>query len=119
MSRLVIISNRLPVTIKKEAGDLIYHPSAGGLATGLNSLDATFDKIWIGWPGQDIKDDWERETVRQDLKKGGLYPVFLSQEQIELYYEGYSNKTIWPHFHYFTEYTAYRDHYWEAYQQVN
>ncbi|NRA48357.1 MAG: bifunctional alpha,alpha-trehalose-phosphate synthase (UDP-forming)/trehalose-phosphatase, partial [Phaeodactylibacter sp.] len=119
MSRLVIISNRLPVTIKKEAGDLIYHPSAGGLATGLNSLDATFDKIWIGWPGQDIKDDWERETVRQDLKKDGLYPVFLSQEQIELYYEGYSNKTIWPHFHYFTEYTAYRDHYWEAYQQVN
>jgi trehalose 6-phosphate synthase/phosphatase len=119
MSRLVIISNRLPVTIKKEAGDLIYHPSAGGLATGLNSLDESFEKIWIGWPGQDIKDEWERETVRQDLKKDGLFPVFLTQEQIELYYEGYSNKTIWPHFHYFTQYTSYRDHYWEAYQQVN
>jgi trehalose 6-phosphate synthase/phosphatase len=119
MSRLVIISNRLPVTIKKEAGDLIYHPSAGGLATGLNSLDESFEKIWIGWPGQDIKDEWERETVRRDLEKDGLYPVFLSQEQIELYYEGFSNKTIWPHFHYFTQYTSYRDHYWEAYQQVN
>ena len=119
MSRLVIISNRLPVTIKKEAGDLIYHPSAGGLATGLNSLDQSFEKIWIGWPGQDIKAEWERETVRQDLKKDGLFPVFLTQEQIELYYEGYSNKTIWPHFHYFTQYTSYRDHYWEAYQQVN
>lgn len=119
MSRLVIISNRLPVTIKKEAGDLIYHPSAGGLATGLNSLDSSFEKIWIGWPGQDIKDEWERETVRRDLEKDGLYPVFLSQEQIELYYEGYSNKTIWPHFHYFTQYTSYRDHYWDAYKQVN
>lgn len=119
MSRLVIISNRLPVTIKKEKGDLIYHPSAGGLATGLNSLDESFDKIWIGWPGQEITDEWERETVRRDLKKDGLFPVFLSEEQIKLYYEGYSNKTIWPHFHYFTQYTIYRDKYWEAYQEVN
>jgi trehalose 6-phosphate synthase/phosphatase len=119
MSRLVIISNRLPVTIKKEKGDLIYHPSAGGLATGLNSLDESFDKIWIGWPGQEINDEWEKETVRRDLKKDGLYPVFLSEEEIKLYYEGYSNKTIWPHFHYFTQYTIYRDRYWEAYQEVN
>lgn len=119
MSRLVIISNRLPVTIKKEAGDLIYHPSAGGLATGLNSLDESFDKIWIGWPGQEINDEWERETVRRDLEQDGLYPVFLTEEQIHLYYEGFSNKTIWPHFHYFTQYTAYRDHYWEAYKEVN
>jgi len=119
MSRLVIISNRLPVTIKKEKGDLHYHPSAGGLATGLNSLDESFEKIWIGWPGQEITDEWERETVRQDLKKDGLFPVFLSQEEIKLYYEGFSNKTVWPHFHYFTQYTIYRDQYWEAYQEVN
>jgi len=119
MPRLVIISNRLPVTIKKEKGDLIYHPSAGGLATGLNSLDESRPKIWIGWPGQDIKDEWERETVRKDLEKDGLYPVFLTQEDIILYYEGFSNKTIWPHFHYFTQYTSYRDKYWEAYKAVN
>ncbi len=119
MSRLVIISNRLPVTIKKEAGDLIYHPSAGGLATGLNSLDDSWDKIWIGWPGQEIKDKWEREAVRRDLSKDGLYPVFLTQEEISLYYEGFSNKTIWPHFHYFTQYTTYKDEYWEVYQDVN
>jgi trehalose 6-phosphate synthase/phosphatase len=119
MSRLVIVSNRLPVTIKKEAGDLIYHPSAGGLATGLNSLDENTEKIWIGWPGQEINDEWERETVKKDLEKDGLYPVFLTQEDIRLYYEGFSNKTIWPHFHYFTQYTSYRDKYWEAYQEVN
>ncbi|TXB68962.1 bifunctional alpha,alpha-trehalose-phosphate synthase (UDP-forming)/trehalose-phosphatase [Phaeodactylibacter luteus] len=119
MSRLVIISNRLPVTIKKEAGDLIYHPSAGGLATGLNSLDESFEKIWIGWPGQEINDEWERATVQEDLKKDGLYPVFLSQQDIALYYEGFSNKTIWPHFHYFTQYTSYNDDNWEAYQAVN
>ncbi|OAV45913.1 bifunctional alpha,alpha-trehalose-phosphate synthase (UDP-forming)/trehalose-phosphatase [Lewinella sp. 4G2] len=119
MSRLVIISNRLPVTINRSAGELHYHPSAGGLATGLNSLDESYNKIWIGWPGVDITDDWERETVKTDLAKKNLAPVFLTPQEIDLYYEGFSNKTIWPHFHYFTEYTAYNDDMWDAYQEVN
>ncbi len=119
MSRLVIISNRLPVTINRSAGELHYHPSAGGLATGLNSLDASYNKLWIGWPGVDITDEWERESVRKDLADQKLAPVFLTPREIDLYYEGYSNKTIWPHFHYFTEYTVYNDDMWTAYQEVN
>ncbi len=119
MSRLVIISNRLPITINRSAGELHYHPSAGGLATGLNSLDASYNKLWIGWPGQDITDEWEKESVRTDLAKRSLAPVFLTPREIDLYYEGFSNKTIWPHFHYFTEYTAYNDDMWAAYQEVN
>ena len=119
MSRLVIISNRLPVTINRSAGELHYHPSAGGLATGLNSLDESYNKLWIGWPGVDITDEWERESVRTDLAKQKLAPVFLTPREIDLYYEGFSNKTIWPHFHYFTEYTTYNDEMWSAYQEVN
>ncbi|MBK7410882.1 MAG: bifunctional alpha,alpha-trehalose-phosphate synthase (UDP-forming)/trehalose-phosphatase [Saprospirales bacterium] len=119
MPRLIIISNRLPVTVNKKQGELIYHPSAGGLATGLNSLDETLDKIWIGWPGQALEDKWERESVKRDLAKDGLVPVFLSEEDIELYYEGFSNKVIWPHFHYFPQFTSYEDRYWAAYKEVN
>ncbi|MCB9285455.1 MAG: bifunctional alpha,alpha-trehalose-phosphate synthase (UDP-forming)/trehalose-phosphatase [Lewinellaceae bacterium] len=119
MPRLIIISNRLPVTVNKKQGELHYYPSAGGLATGLNSLDETLDKIWIGWPGQALDDQWERESVKHHLAKDGLVPVFLSEEDIELYYEGFSNKVIWPHFHYFPQYTSYEDHYWEAYKEVN
>ena len=120
MSRLIIVSNRLPITIGvKEGGELIYHPSAGGLATGLNSLDDSINKIWIGWPGKDIKNDWEREAVRKDLEEQDLVPVFLSRKDIKLYYEGFSNKTIWPHFHYFTQFTTYDEEFWEAYQRVN
>lgn len=118
--RLIIISNRLPITVDKKAGELIYYPSAGGLATGLRSLDTSWDnKLWFGWPGQEIADDWEQEAIRKDLHAEGLVPIFLSKEDIELYYEGFSNKTIWPHFHYFTQYTTYKDQFWDAYQQVN
>lgn len=120
MSRLIIVSNRLPVTIGvKEGGELIYHPSAGGLATGLNSLDDSINKIWIGWPGKNIKNDWEREAIRKDLHDQDLVPVFLSRKDIKLYYEGFSNKTIWPHFHYFTQFTTYDEDFWEAYKRVN
>lgn len=120
MAKLVIISNRLPVTLKssKEGERPMYHPSSGGLATGLSSLDSSINKLWIGWPGQ-ITDGWEKEVIRKDLLERDLVPVFLTAQDIELYYEGFSNDTIWPHFHYFTQYTAYRDDYWEAYKSVN
>ncbi|NRB65227.1 MAG: bifunctional alpha,alpha-trehalose-phosphate synthase (UDP-forming)/trehalose-phosphatase [Saprospiraceae bacterium] len=120
MSRLIIVSNRLPITIDTVAGgELIYHPSAGGLATGLNSLDDTMEKIWIGWPGKDIRSDWGREAIRKDLAEQDLVPVFLSKKEIRGYYEGFSNKTIWPHFHYFTQFTTYNEGYWDYYKAVN
>ncbi|WNJ18858.1 bifunctional alpha,alpha-trehalose-phosphate synthase (UDP-forming)/trehalose-phosphatase [Pontibacter sp. G13] len=119
MARIIIVSNRLPITINRKEGELIYHPSAGGLATGLNSLDASLEKIWIGWPGQPVEDEWERESITYQFSKDGMVPVFLSQDDVELFYEGFSNKTIWPHFHYFMEYTAYEEKYWESYQEVN
>ncbi|MEM1121447.1 MAG: bifunctional alpha,alpha-trehalose-phosphate synthase (UDP-forming)/trehalose-phosphatase [Bacteroidota bacterium] len=54
------------------------------------------------------------------MEKENLVPVFLSQQDIECFYEGFSNKVIWPHFHYFTQFTAYnQDSYWEAYKKVN
>lgn len=119
MSRIIIVSNRLPVTIDRKQGELIYHPSAGGLATGLKSLDSPKERIWIGWPGKTVDDELERESITYQFYRDGMVPVFLSQEEVELFYEGFSNKTIWPHFHYFTQYTVYKDRYWETYKKVN
>ena len=119
MSRLIIISNRLPITASKEQGNLTYSPSAGGLATGLNSLDTSLEKIWIGWPGLALPNKKEQQAVKEELANDKMVPVFLTDNDIELYYEGFSNKVIWPHFHYFSQYTSYDDHYWEAYKKVN
>ena len=119
MARIIIVSNRLPITIDRKEGELIYHPSAGGLATGLSSLDESIDKTWIGWPGKAVDDPAEQDNITQQFKKDGMAPVFLSERELELYYEGFSNKTIWPHFHYFTQFTNYNDEYWECYKEIN
>lgn len=119
MSRIIIVSNRLPVTVNKRKGELIFYPSAGGLATGLNSLDEQWDKIWVGWPGEEIREANQQQSIKESLEKDQLFPVFLSGKEIELFYEGFSNKAIWPHFHYFTQYTTYDDSYWQAYCKVN
>ncbi len=119
MGRIVIVSNRLPITIDRNQGELIYHPSAGGLATGLGSLDSNVERLWIGWPGKVVDNEKEKDLITDQFKSDGMYPVFLNEREIKLFYEGFSNKTIWPHFHYFTQYTTYDDNYWNEYKAVN
>ncbi|HTN68545.1 MAG TPA: bifunctional alpha,alpha-trehalose-phosphate synthase (UDP-forming)/trehalose-phosphatase [Dysgonamonadaceae bacterium] len=117
---LIIISNRLPVKIEKdENGDFNVTPSEGGLATGLGSLEMEAKKIWVGWPGIYTDDEEEKKEITERLNELDFYPVFLTNDQIENYYEGYSNSTIWPLCHYFFSYIDYKAEYWEAYQQVN
>ena len=118
---LVVVSNRLPVSVVKRDGKLEYESSSGGLATAMSSLEQT-DKVWVGWPGiaSDKLSDVEMEEITSKLmSEYGCYPVFLSEEQIELFYEGFSNDTLWPLFHYFQSLTRHRNEYWDSYQDVN
>jgi len=119
VGRLLIVSNRLPVTIAKKKGGYHFSPSIGGLATGLESCRRLHENLWIGWPGEiDEKADLESITERL-LKEFGCYPVYLSRADVDEYYGGFSNKTIWPLFHYFPMYTTYDEAYWKAYRRVN
>jgi len=118
-AKLIIVSNRLPV--KADISDEIIHfeKSAGGLATGLDSLDTPREKHWIGWSGVYTNSDKTEEKLTESLAGYNFHPVFLTEEDLELYYEGYSNSTLWPLFHYFFIYTRHEDRYWEAYRKVN
>lgn len=118
--RTVIISNRLPVSVTKKDGKLTYEASSGGLATAMSSLEGD-DKIWIGWPGIDAEtlSEEDRAQITQDLAERGCFPVFLTAKQVELYYEGYANDTLWPLFHYFQSVAHYSHEYWQAYLEVN
>ncbi len=114
MQRLIIISNRLPVKIELKDGEISAKRSEGGLATGLDSLTNNYERHWIGWPGI-----YPENKITSFLKKDNIYPVYLSKEQIELYYEGYCNDMIWPLFHYFFVYVRHNQTYWQAYREVN
>ncbi len=119
MSRLIVVTNRLPIRIIDKKQNLEFTKSAGGLATGLDSLEIKHEKHWIGWPGGTNKSPEIRRNITRILEKECIHPVFLSQEDFALFYEGYCNSTIWPLFHYFLVYTEHRKEYWEYYQKVN
>ena len=119
MSRTIIISNRLPVKIKKENGQFDLKPSEGGLATGLGSIYKQGDNVWVGWPGIEITSEDEQQQVTDKLAELNLLPVFLTQEDINLFYEGFSNETLWPVFHYNPTYAVFENSYWNSYASVN
>ncbi|RNI29839.1 bifunctional alpha,alpha-trehalose-phosphate synthase (UDP-forming)/trehalose-phosphatase [Rufibacter immobilis] len=119
MPKTIIISNRLPIKVQRSEAGLAYETSEGGLATGLGSIYKQDDNIWIGWPGTYFEDEAEQQQVTQDLAKQSMHPVFLTESEIRDFYEGFSNETLWPTFHYFSQYAIYDDSFWNAYQQVN
>lgn len=121
MKKLIIVSNRLPVTVKEENGKLSFEPSMGGLATGLSSLESDYEKHWIGWPGIDHENRTKKEIsgIEKKLKKDNFHPVYLNTKEIETYYQGFCNEIIWPLFHYFVQYGIYDKSFWESYVEVN
>jgi trehalose 6-phosphate synthase/phosphatase len=121
MNRLIVVSNRLPINVAKKEGVLRFQPSAGGVATGLSSFYKSYRSLWIGWPGITLEKAriQEIEEIGERLLEQNCYPVFLSQRDVENYYYGFCNKTIWPLFHHFPLYTSYGKSLWETYKRVN
>jgi len=119
MPKTIIVSNRLPVRIEKDDDQLTYQPSEGGLATGLGSIYKEGNNIWIGWPGASFKSKKLKDEVTEGLKAESMRPVFLTEEEVESFYLGFSNQTLWPAFHYFVQYIDYSNSNWEYYKEVN
>jgi len=104
MTRLLIVSNRLPLTAKVEQGAVSLTRSAGGLATALRGPHEKHDALWIGWPGDVSRlTDEQRRTVDEQLAAARTVPVHLSPQQIARYYDGFSNGVLWPLFHYLVD----------------
>lgn len=125
--RLVIISNRLPVTAEEKAGKLEFRESAGGLATAMGTYlehlkksQANFSSyLWIGWPGSFIEEK-SRKNLRSMLQsRYNCYPVFLNELEMDKFYNGFCNDTLWPLFHYFPGYASFDEEYWNYYKRVN
>jgi trehalose 6-phosphate synthase/phosphatase len=121
MSKTIIISNRLPVQLQISEGKIEAIPSVGGLATGMKSVHQDGESLWIGWSGltmEEVPGALEPE-IDAALAHHGCSKVRLSQKEVAGFYFGFSNRTIWPLFHYFMEYSEFDLANWKVYEAVN
>lgn len=121
-NKTIIVSNRLPLNVcVQESGNVKVSPSVGGLATGMKSIHQNSDSLWIGWAGvpSDEIDESTAEEIKNLAYNEKCISVPLSEEEIEEYYFGFSNRVLWPLFHYFMEYVDYDEDHWNTYKKVN
>ncbi len=118
-----MIANRLPVTAEiRKNGRPSFRPSVGGLATGMSSLAGRYASVWLGYSGipQNGTARHDAAAIEETLARKYLsYEVPLSQREIDLYYNGFSNKTLWPLFHYFPLMASFDEESWKCYVAVN
>ena len=118
--RLIVVSNRLPIVISKENDQWGIQPGSGGLITALTPILKENKSLWVGWPGTGGK-----APIRKLLDQFGseqgykLVGIPLSQQEIERYYWGFSNGTLWPLLHDLLGYCKFNLEDWQTYVAVN
>jgi trehalose 6-phosphate synthase/phosphatase len=120
MSRLLLVSNRLPVTVKADREGVNVVRSPGGLATGLSGPHERSGGLWLGWPG-DVSRLTEAQRAQVEAQLAGLrcVPLYLTQSELSRYYEGYANRVLWPLCHYLLDRIPRQDRDWDTYRKVN
>ena len=110
--RLVVVSNRIGDPRK---------PAAGGLAVALGEALSTSGGLWFGWSGKIVEHGarGEGDVSLQTSGKVTLATLDLSRDDHDAYYAGYSNRVLWPVFHYRLDLAQFDDGFFEGYQRVN
>ncbi|MBI4604939.1 MAG: bifunctional alpha,alpha-trehalose-phosphate synthase (UDP-forming)/trehalose-phosphatase [Planctomycetes bacterium] len=115
--RLVIVSNRLPFQTTVETGSRVaLQPGGGGLVSAMDPVLRRTQGLWVGWPG---------EGGSQAIEAAGgslpyeVFPVDLEAEDAAAYYDGFSNRTLWPLFHDLVGRTVFEEDWWRSYERVN
>ncbi|RZS65952.1 trehalose 6-phosphate synthase/phosphatase [Agromyces ramosus] len=112
---MIVVSNRLPVDYQEgPGGETHWKSSPGGLVTALEPVMRAADGAWIGWTGVADRDfdPFEHDGI-------SIIPVPLSADELEEYYEGFSNDTLWPLYHDVIAPPSFHREWWEAYVRVN
>lgn len=111
----VVVANRLPVDrITNEDGTPGWRRAPGGLVTALAPVMAASTGAWVGWHGatNEVLEDFDKDEIH-------LVPVPLTDEDVELYYEGFANSTLWPLYHDVIVPPEYHRTWWDNYKNVN
>ena len=108
MSRLVVISNRV------SAGG----GAAGGLAVALSAALRESGGLWFGWSGE-VTEEFSGHINFQRVNGATTATVDLEEQDVEEYYNGYANRTLWPLFHYRVDLAEFERGFAEGYQRAN
>jgi trehalose 6-phosphate synthase/phosphatase len=121
-SRLIVVSNRLPLTLKRgPPGGWVGEPSAGGLATAVGPVVQRTGGLWLGWPGEgpDRADPRRQEALDRWKRENGFVAVDLPRRLATRFYQGYPNQALWPLFHHFPSLLEFNPESWAAYVEAN
>ncbi|EJW05110.1 alpha,alpha-trehalose-phosphate synthase (UDP-forming) [Edhazardia aedis USNM 41457] len=118
--RLIIISNRLPLTITRTNNTFSYKETSGGLVTGLKAVKQTLPFLWIGnISGMNLTEE-EKDTITRDCWEfNKSIPVFISKELNEQSYNGFCNGILWPILHTFPDDVSYDPKLFSSYTKFN
>lgn len=117
---LVVVSNRLPFTAERRPDGVRFTPSSGGLVAALDPVLGQRGGVWVGWPGLEQEPgDNPAALVPAAGARVRYRSVSLTGREVAAYYGGFSNRTLWPLFHYLIERMRSDASTWTAYEQVN
>ena len=118
--RLLIVSNRLPITTEIVNGEVVLSDASGGLATGLRSWHERSAGAWIGWPGVTSRlSVRQRAALDRQLKNRRIIAIHLTRQEVRDYYDDFSNGVLWPVFHYLLDRLPLGPTAWDSYRAVN
>ncbi|MFV0534701.1 MAG: trehalose-6-phosphate synthase [Cumulibacter sp.] len=121
LSDFVVVANRLPVDrVVAHDGQTSWRRSPGGLVTAVEPLmrKQAGSAAWIGWTG-DTSESSDEQLPSFENDGLILHPIPLTEDDIEEYYEGFSNTSLWPLYHDAIVPAEYHRHWWNAYVRVN
>lgn len=118
--RLLLVANRLPVTVTVENGQPTVEPSVGGLATGLSEPHERSSGLWFGWPGaHEPLDAAGARRLAEQFAAMRTVPVSLSAQEVATFYEEIANGVLWPIFHDRLDQLPLHVEGWDVYERVN
>lgn len=119
--RVIVVSNRLPVTVKRSGDSWQTRRTAGGLATAMQPVLEARNGIWVGWSGEAsaIHDEERNSIVRDWARLYRYFAVDLDPDTAQGFYEGIANQALWPLFHHFPSQVRFNPEDWKSYISAN
>ena len=120
MARLLLLSNRLPVTVQIQDGELRLEQSSGGLVAGLIRAHEESRGLWLGWPGEARRlTAAQKRQLEASFASHRIVPIQLTRSELRDFYEEISNGVLWPVFHYLLEQLPVRPKGWSTFKRIN